>query len=224
VGRAGEIRTITAALVPKSGQVPVVGIEGLAGVGKTALAVHIGHAVAGDFPDGLLFADLGTDPLPGLLRDLGVTDLPASTAEQGAAWRTRTAGRRLLVVLDGARDADQLRHLIPGAGGAAVLITARRRLYGVPYVQWLPLSGLDEPEAHALFERLVGDRVRREPAVARELVAMTAGLPQVIAAIGSRIASRPEHATGSASRCPARRCRGRSAVRSRARTCPSWTS
>lgn len=192
VGRAGEIRAITADLIPKSGQVPVVGIEGLAGVGKTALAVHIGHAVAGSFPDGLLFADLGTDPLPGLLRDLGVTDLPVSAAEQGALWRTRTAGRRVLVVLDGARDADQLRHLVPGAGGAAVLITARRRLYGVPYVRWQRLSGLDDHESHALLERLVGDRVRREPAVAAELVALTAGLPQVIAAIGSRIASRPE--------------------------------
>lgn len=192
VGRASEIRVITAALTPKSGQVPVVGIEGLAGVGKTALAVHIGHAVAEAFPDGLLFADLGADPLPGLLRDLGVTDVPASSAEQAAVWRTRTAGRRLLVVLDGARDADQLRHLVPGAGGAAVLITARRRLYGVPYVHWLRLSGLDEHESHALFERLVGDRVRREPEVARELVAMTAGLPQVVAAIGSRIAARPE--------------------------------
>ncbi len=192
VGRADEIHTVTAALAPVRGQVPVVGIEGLAGVGKTALAVHIGHAVADRFPDGRLFADLGSDPLPGLLRDLGVTDVPAAPAERAALWRTRTSGRRLLIVLDGAQDAEQLRHLIPGAGGAAVLLTARRRLYGVPYVRWLRLSGLREDESHTLLARIVGDRVRREPEVARELVVDTAGLPQVVAAIGARIASRPE--------------------------------
>jgi DNA-binding SARP family transcriptional activator len=192
VGRDDEIGTVVAALAPVRGQVPVVGIEGLAGVGKTALAVHVGHAVADRFPDGRLFADLRTDPLPGLLRDLGVTDLPASPAERAALWRTHTAGRRLLIVLDGARDAEQLRHLIPGAGGAAVLITARRRLYGVPYVRWLRLGGLGAADSHALLERVVGDRVRREPDVAAELVAVTAGLPQVLAAIGDRIASRPE--------------------------------
>jgi DNA-binding SARP family transcriptional activator len=192
VGRADEIHTVTTALTPQSNQVPVVGIEGLAGVGKTALAVHIGHAMAAHFPDGRLFADLATDPLPGLLRDLGVTDLPTSRAEQAALWRNRTAGRRLLIVLDGARDAGQLSHLIPGAGGAAVLITARRRLYGVPYVRWLRLSGLRDDESHALLARIVGDRVHREPDVADELIANTAGLPQVVAAIGTRIASRPE--------------------------------
>lgn len=192
VGRADELRTITDALTPSGTQVPVVGIEGLAGVGKTTLAVHIGHASAARFPDGQLFADLTTDPLPGLLRDLGVTDVPASQAERAALWRTHTAGRKLLIVLDNARDADGLRHLIPGAGGAAVLITARRRIYGVPYVHWLRLYGLREDESHTLFERLVGDRARREPDVARALVATTAGLPQVIAALGTRIASRPE--------------------------------
>ena len=195
VGRAEELRLIGGALTPSGTQVPVVGIEGLAGVGKSTLAVHLGHAIAGRFPDGQLFADLAdltADPLPGLLRDLGVTDLPASQAERAALWRTHTAGRRLLIVLDNARDADQLRPLVPGAGGAAVLITARRRIYGIPYVQWVRLRGLGADESHALFERLVGDRVRREPDIARDLVAATAGLPQVIAALGSRIASRPE--------------------------------
>lgn len=192
VGRADELALITGALTPSGTQVPVVGIEGLAGVGKTTLAVHLGHAIADRFPDGQLFADLTGDPLPGLLRDVGVTDPPASQTERAALWRTHTAGRRLLIVLDNARDTDQLRHLVPGAGGAAVLITARRRIYGVPYIQWVRLQGLREDESRALFERLVGDRVRREPEVARALVAGTAGLPQVIAALGSRIASRPE--------------------------------
>ncbi|MBB4910763.1 AfsR/SARP family transcriptional regulator [Actinophytocola algeriensis] len=192
VGRADELAVITGALTPSGTQVPVVGIEGLAGVGKTTLAVHLGHTLTDRFPDGQLFADLTADPLPGLLRAVGVTDPPAAQAERAALWRTHTAGRRLLIVLDNARDADQLRHLVPGAGGAAVLITARRRIYGVPYIQWVRLQGLREDESRALFERLVGDRVRREPDAAHALVAGTAGLPQVIAALGSRIASRPE--------------------------------
>jgi hypothetical protein len=97
-----------------------------------------------------------------------------------------------LVVLDNARDADQLHRLMPGAGGPAVLVTARRLLYGVPYVRWHTLAGLRPDESLALLELLVGERVRREPDVAGDLVAGSAGLPQVLAAVGARIASRPE--------------------------------
>lgn len=186
VGRADEINRITL-------DGPVVGIEGLAGVGKTALAVHIGHTLADRFADGQLFVDLAAtaDPLATLLRAIGVTDLP-DPGERAALWRTRTAGRRVLVILDNARDADQLRQLMPGAGGPTVLITARRLLYGIPYVRWHTLSGLRVDESLALLDRLVGDRIRREPDVARELVDASAGLPQVLAAVGARIASRPE--------------------------------
>jgi DNA-binding SARP family transcriptional activator len=187
VGRTDLIAAITL------DQVPVVGIEGLAGIGKTALAVHIGHRLADRFPDGRLFVDLGAtaDPLATLLRAVGVTDLPPAP-ERPALWRARTAGRRLLVILDAATDADQLRTLMPGAGGPAVLITARRLLYGVPYVRWHTLTGLRIDESLALLERLVGDRVRREPDQARELAAGMAGLPRVVAAVGARIGSRPE--------------------------------
>lgn len=194
VGRAEIMSGMVDALTPTDGGVPVVGVEGLAGIGKTALAVHIGHTVAARFPDGQLFVDLNAaaDPFACLLRGIGVTDLPDTPAERATLWRSRTAGRRLLIVIDDARDAEQLRPLLPGSGGAAVLITARQRLYGVPYVHWLRLSGLRQDESLALFERLIGDRVRREPDMARELVASTAGLPQVLAALGDRIASRPE--------------------------------
>jgi DNA-binding SARP family transcriptional activator len=193
VGRVDEVRNIGAALAPAPGGVPVVGIEGLAGVGKSSLAVHIGHTLASRFPDGQLFVDLAAtaDPLATLLRGIGVTDLPAP-AERAALWRTRTASRRLLVVLDHARGTDQLQPLMPGAGGAAVVITSRRRLYGVPHVRWHRLTGLRADESLALLARLVGDRVHREPGTARELADRTAGLPQVLAAIGTRIASRPE--------------------------------
>jgi DNA-binding SARP family transcriptional activator len=187
VGRTDEIAAMSTALT----QGGVVGIEGLAGIGKTTLAVHIGHTVAGQFPDGQLFVDLHTtaDPLATLLRAVGVTDLP-DPAERAALWRTRTAGRRLLVILDNARGAEELRDLLPGAG--AVLITSRRLIYGVPQVRWHTLTGLRVEESLALLERLIGARVRREPGQAREFAVMTAGLPQVVAALGARIASRPE--------------------------------
>jgi DNA-binding SARP family transcriptional activator len=188
VGRADEL----AAIVNTLDRVPVVGIEGLAGIGKTTLAVHIGHAVAERFPDGQVFVDVGAtpDPLAELLRAVGVTDLPAP-AERPALWRARTAGRRLVVVLDNARDTDQLRDLMP-ASGSVVLITARRLLYGVRYARWRTLTGLRPDESMELLERIIGERVRREPDHARELALVSAGLPQVLAAVGARIASRPE--------------------------------
>ncbi len=194
VGRAEVMSGMVDALTPSDTGVPVVGIEGLAGVGKTTLAVHIGHTMAARFADGQLFADLGStaDPLTGLLRGIGVTDLPDSPAERAALWRTSTTGRRLLVVLDDARDAEQLLPLLPGPGGSAVLVTARQRLYGVAYVHWLRLGGLRQDESLALLERIVGDRVLREPDVARRLVTRSAGLPHLVAALGTRIASRPE--------------------------------
>ncbi|HEY0454136.1 AfsR/SARP family transcriptional regulator [Actinophytocola sp.] len=192
-GRDDLLPGLRDALTPSDASVPVLGVVGLAGVGKTALAVHTGHAVAPNFPDGQLFVDLGAtaDPLAVLLRGLGAV-VPDSPSEQVALWRTLTTGRRLLVVLDDARDADQVRPLLPGSGGAAVVITARQRLFGLAYVHWLKLDGLREDEALALFERLVGPaRVAAEPAEARRFVAKASGLPQVVQAMGARVASRP---------------------------------
>jgi len=195
VGR-GELTTrIDAALTGAS--VPVVGIEGLAGAGKTTLATHVGHAVATRFPDGQLFVDLGApgDPIAALLRGIGVPDagLPTSAGERVALWRTRTTGRRLLVVLDDARDADQVRPLLPGSGGAAVVITSRRRLYGLSAARWMSVGGLSADESLTLLAKLVGaDRVRAEEATAHVLLSRTAGLPQVIHAIGARLNARPE--------------------------------
>jgi hypothetical protein len=152
------------ALSPSDASVPVVGVEGLAAVGKTTLAVHVGHAVVANFPDGQLFVDLGgaSEPLAELLRGVGVPDagLPESFSERVALWRTFTTGRRLLIVLDEARDAEQVRPLLPGPGGSAVMITAWQRLYGLAYVHWLKLGGLGEDDSVALLERLIGvDRV-----------------------------------------------------------------
>jgi DNA-binding SARP family transcriptional activator len=209
VGRDEPRSLMADALTPSHASVPVVGVEGLAAVGKTTLAVHVGHAVAANFPDGRLFVDLGAagEPLAELLRGVGVPDtgLPESFSERVALWRTLTTGRRLLIVLDDAHDAEQVRPLLPGPGGSAVIITARQRLYGLAYVHWTKLGGLSEDDSVALLERLIGaDRVRPERADVRELVRRTAGLPQVLRAIGARIASRPGWSIAEANRRLAR--------------------
>ncbi|MEZ0071270.1 BTAD domain-containing putative transcriptional regulator [Planotetraspora sp. GP83] len=196
VGRDETKYRMADALTPSNASVPVVGVEGLAGIGKTTLAVHVGHAVAASFPDGQLFVDLGAagEPLAELLRGVGVpyAGLPESFSERVALWRTLTTGRRLLVVLDDARDTEQVRPLLPGPGGSTVIITARQRLYGLAYVHWLKLGGLSEDDSVALLERLIGiERVRPELADIREIVRNTAGLPQVLQVVGARIAARP---------------------------------
>ncbi|KOG48715.1 hypothetical protein ADK38_45315, partial [Streptomyces varsoviensis] len=115
---------------------PVATLTGLAGVGKTALAVHAAHAVRAAFPDGQLYVDLrGGDPdamsssaaLAHFLRALGVADaeLPRGLDQQAALYRSLLAGRRMLVLLDNARDTRQVRPLLPGALGCAVLVTSR---------------------------------------------------------------------------------------------------
>jgi DNA-binding SARP family transcriptional activator len=190
-GRADLAAAIIDALSPSQASVPVIGLVGLAGVGKTALAVHAGHG--GDFPDGRLFVDLGVtdEPLVALLHGMGVA-APDATGERVTLWRTLSAGRRLLVVLDGARDAEQVRSLLPGSGGAAVLLTARQRLFGLEHVRWLKLDGLREDESLALLERMVGPRrIVSEPAEAVRLVRLTSGLPQALRGLGARMASRP---------------------------------
>ncbi|MBB5786436.1 BTAD domain-containing putative transcriptional regulator [Jiangella mangrovi] len=197
VGRHEELAVAAATLTPSSGTVPVLGVDGLARIGKTTFAVHLGRSLPMEFPDGHLFVDLGTsaDPLAELLRGLGVRagELPDSTGERATLWRTLSAGRRLLVVLDDARDGDQVRSLLPGAGGAAVVVTARQRLYGLAATRWLTLGVLPDGDALALFERLVGaERLRAEPDAVATLLTQAGGLPQVVQALGERIASRPD--------------------------------
>lgn len=196
VGREHQLTLAVDALTPSDAGVPMIGIEGLAGIGKTTFAVHIGHAVAANYPDGQLFVDLGAadDPLAEVLRGIGVpdADLPRSFSERVTLWRTLTTGRRLLIVLDDAGDDEQVRPLLPGSGGSAVVITARRRLYGLAYVHWMKLDGLHPDDSVRLLELLIGaDRVRPEVATVRDLVRRTAGLPQVLQAVGARIAARP---------------------------------
>ncbi|WP_342751498.1 ATP-binding protein [Paractinoplanes atraurantiacus] len=141
-----------------------VAVDGMAGVGKTSLAVHVAHRLAAKFPDGALYLDLqgftpGQEPVDSqtaLVRLLDALDIAHVPADAAALWRSELSRRRALVVLDNAVDADQVRPLLPGAGRSAVLITSRNRLIsldGVPPVSLPPLS--DEAAAD-LFERAAG--------------------------------------------------------------------
>lgn len=178
-------------------------IDGMAGIGKSALALHAAHRVADRFPDGHLYADLhgaSTEPArPGtvlttFLRLLGIApaDLPASDAERAALYRSLLTERRVLVVLDDVRDTAQLAPLIPAAPGCALLATTRDRHVGVAGALRVSLSPLIPDASHKLLGRIVGgDRTAAEPRATSEVLTACAGLPLAIRAAGGRIASRP---------------------------------
>jgi DNA-binding SARP family transcriptional activator/tetratricopeptide (TPR) repeat protein len=183
---------------------PVVAIAGAGGVGKSALAVRVAHRLAHRFPDGQLYADLqgataGLRPLAPLdvlgrfLRALGVRDTDAtSEAEASAAFRAAVAHRRLLLVLDNAHDATQVRPLLPAGPHAATLVTSRRVLSTLDGVAHLHLDVLPEPEAVRLLGRLAGaDRVAADPDATRLLVRRCGHLPLALRIAGARLAARP---------------------------------
>ncbi|MEV4318817.1 BTAD domain-containing putative transcriptional regulator [Actinocrispum sp. NPDC049592] len=195
-GRSGIAEEMVKALVPSATHVPMIGLTGVPGVGKTALAVHVGHQLAAQFPDGQFFADMAWPgkPMSGLLRGMGVPagEVPDSLSERSALWRSLTADRKVLLVMDDVQDLERVKLLMPGPGGPVVILTSRQRWIGLPHVRWLKVDGLPEDESLALLETLVGAaRVRAELADASRLAELTSGLPQVLHAIGARLASRP---------------------------------
>jgi tetratricopeptide (TPR) repeat protein/transcriptional regulator with XRE-family HTH domain len=148
-----------------------VAIDGMAGVGKTSLAVHVAHRAAGAYPDGGLYLDLhgftpGHEPLAPavalerLLGALDVTHLPVAVDDRAALWRSELSRRRVLVVLDNAADTAQVRPLRPGAGRSAVLLTSRNRLISLDAVPPLSLKPLDGDDAARLFARAAGLTLR----------------------------------------------------------------
>lgn len=194
VGRTQELDKMAAMLVSKAAALPVLGIAGLAGIGKSAFAVELAQRVAAAFPDGQYFIEMGSagEPLNGLLRMLGLDSLPESAAERSALWRSLTAGRRMLLVLDDVRDVDRVRQILPGSGGPAVLVTSRRRLFGLAHIRWTTLEPLSEVETLELLAQVAGGtRIETDLDAARELYKLTAGLPPAIRAVGARLASRP---------------------------------
>jgi Cdc6-like AAA superfamily ATPase len=144
------------------GAVRIAVVAGTGGLGKTSLAVHAAHRVRGSFPDGQLYVDLlGATPNPvppgdvlaRFLRDLGVDgrDIGVDEAERSARYRTTLAGRRMLVVLDNARDAAQVRPLLPGTASSAVLVTTRSRMPDLASTRLVDLNVLDDDDALKLF-------------------------------------------------------------------------
>jgi DNA-binding SARP family transcriptional activator/tetratricopeptide (TPR) repeat protein len=205
-GRAAELALLSALLGRRTGDRtgPVVAvISGLGGIGKSALAVHAGHLAAELFPDGQLYVNLAstsgdpaepTDVLAGLVRDLGVAaaDVPAGEAERAARYRSQLAGREVLVVLDDAHDAAQVRPLLPGSAGCAVLVTSRNKLTGLAGSVPVDLDALPSDEGLDLFSRIIGEaRAAGEPAAAQLVVSACAGLPLAIRIAAAKLAARP---------------------------------
>src|SRR5215475_55841 len=211
VGRAEVLARLRGLLAgPPGGATAVVvsAVAGRAGVGKSALAVHVAHQLAAEFPDGQLYAALRgahLDPRdPGevlgwFLRALGVDGgAVASGVDQRAAlYRSLLAGRRMLVVLDDAGSEAQVRPLLPGSAGCAVLVTSRARLAGLEGAWLVDLELLESAQAVELLGRIVGPgRLAAEPAAAAELARLCGYLPLALRVAGARLAARPHWRLG----------------------------
>jgi tetratricopeptide (TPR) repeat protein/transcriptional regulator with XRE-family HTH domain len=208
-GRGHEIGRLDAMLSARAASgMLIVLIEGLGGIGKTTLALHWAHKMKDKFPDGALFADLRgyhptgvpagpSDLLAGFLRALGVAPdaVPPDDADRAGLFRSLMDGKRMLLVLDDASDAEQVEPLLPGSSGCLVLVTTRTRLSGLVVrhgARRLGMAGLPDPEATALLAGIVGEaRVTAEPDAAAELVTRCANLPLALRIVADRAASRP---------------------------------
>ncbi len=194
-GRDAELAELTALLDGPG--VPVAVLSGEPGAGKSALAVRTAHRLRAKFPDGQLFVPLEARPigdvLADLLRALGVTGpaIPDDVQARSAVYRGRLTDRRVLVVLDDAADPDQVRALLPGTPGCAVLVTSRWRLSGLAGARRLALEPLSDAEAVRLLEALAGERVSAEAADAARIAAACDNLPLALRIAGSRLAIRP---------------------------------
>jgi DNA-binding SARP family transcriptional activator/tetratricopeptide (TPR) repeat protein len=208
-GRQRELRTLTGWLDAGPGGGPVIAaISGAPGVGKTALSLHWAHQVQQRFPDGQLYVNLrGFDASPapvtpaeaisGFLESMGVaaSEVSPRLDARSALYRSLLAGRRLLVVLDNARDEAQVRPLLPGSASCLVLVTSRSELTGLVAAEGacpVRLDVLTELEARQLLaDRIGAGRVAAEAAAVAELITQCASLPLALAIAAARAATRP---------------------------------
>jgi transcriptional regulator with XRE-family HTH domain len=208
-GRQSGLADLSRMLEQPGGTAVITAISGTAGVGKTALAVHWAHQVAADFPDGQLFVNLrgfdpsGTPVMPAeavlvLLEALEVTPdrLPGTVEAQLGLYRSLLTGKRMLIVLDNARDEAQVRPLLPGALTCRVVITSRNQLAGLAAVESarsLMLDVLTDEEATQLLGQRIGaGRVAADPDAARELIMACARLPLALSIVAARAAMRTD--------------------------------
>lgn len=204
-GRVAERERLAGAVIAEPGQPgpSVAVVSGPPGIGKTTLALLAGHAVSAEFPDGQLWVQLAGasarprdpgDVLGELLRALGVPApaIPGDDSERAVCYRTRLAGRRVLVVADDAASAAQVRPLIPGMAGCAVVVTSRGRLEGLEGARRIQLDVLSLGDAADLIIKMAGERrVTAEPEAAAELVRMCGALPLALRIAGAKLAARP---------------------------------
>jgi DNA-binding SARP family transcriptional activator/tetratricopeptide (TPR) repeat protein len=186
-----------------AGAPAVVQITGAPGLGKTSLAVHAAHAVAAAFPDGQLYLQLaGASPSPRdpavvlneTLRALGVaaTDIPDTLPERAALYRSRLAGKRVLIVADDAAGPEQVQPLLPGTPGCAMVVTSRVQTLNLAGSQRTDLSRLPYDQGVAMLGRIIGaGRVGAEPDAAERVVRACDGFPLALRIAGARLATRP---------------------------------
>jgi tetratricopeptide (TPR) repeat protein len=210
IGRTTQLEALTrlAHQVTEGTGAMVIVIEGTAGVGKTTLANHFGHSICDRFPDGQLYVNMrGFDEtgrpmtdgeaLRGFLDALGVSQEVNSIAvdDQAALYRSVLADRRVLVILDNARDAGQVRHLLPGTPGCLVLVTSRNQLTGLAAegAHVLRLDPFTMEEARDMLSRRLGPgRIQAEPQAAEELIGLWARLPLALSVGAAYAAAHPD--------------------------------
>jgi DNA-binding SARP family transcriptional activator len=208
-GRDQQVERVQRLLNPAHSQlaVPVVVLSGKPGVGKSSIAVHVSHTIAGRFPDGQLYADLHgassrvhpKQVLERFLRALGLpgSEIPDGLEERAELYRTMLSERRMLIVLDDVGSESQVLPLVPGYPGCAVIVTSRRRLVGLPGAMSVTIETFEEQQSIKLLERIAGSRrIQAEPEPAAALARLCGHLPLALRIAGARLAGRPNWTVG----------------------------